>query len=294
MTTMTVAPRAPAPAAAPPEREANLTALQITGRTHVSYSQLNLMRACPRKFAFTYTEQAPRDFVASSLIYGGAVHAALERYYCAKLEGLSLSASQMHDAYRSAWARQLRDAGDRVPVKYNKEENEEKVHALAQRTFEAFLASPLATPKGTVLAIEEELRLVLDPTLPTVLCKVDLVTMSDSAVYVTDFKTSRSRWTEARARESGDQLILYGVTAASMARHLGLPLKLAFVVLTKAKSPQVQVLPVPTDEARIAVMKKTALSTWAAIQAGNFYPNPSPQSCSTCPFRSRCPVFAGQ
>jgi putative RecB family exonuclease len=292
MTTL-VAPRAVAPAPVQP-RPPNQTALQITGRPYVSYSQLSLMRACPKKFFMSYVQQAPRDFVASSLIYGGAIHSSLESYFRGRLEGVTLSAADLLHVYQSSWRQQVESAGPGVPVQFNKTEDEAKVHALAQRTIDAFLASPLAEPKGVVLGVEEELRITLHPDLPDVLARVDLVTMTDTAVFVTDFKTARSRWTEQKALESGDQLLLYGVTAAGMARHLCLPIKLFFAVLTKNKTPQVQILPVPTDASRVAAMKDMALTTWRAIHDGNFYPNPSPMNCSTCPFKSRCPAMGGR
>jgi len=294
MTTLAVERRAPAPVKPPPQRPPNQVALQITGRNYVSHSQLSLMRACPRAFAYSYVENAPRDHLPCSLILGGSVHASLEAFYRARLEGLTLSASEMLHIYHTAWQEDLRQAGASVPVKFNKGEDETTVHALAQRMFAAFLASPLANPKGTVLGVEEQLRVVLHPDLPDLLAKVDLVTMSDTAVYVTDFKTARSRWTDDKAREAGDQLVLYGVMAANMARHVGLPIRLSFAVLTKAKSPKVQILTVPIDKARVASMTETALATWSAIRNGDFYTNPSPMTCNTCQFHSRCPVFAGK
>lgn len=292
MTTFAVAPRVSAPASAPPQRPPNLVALQITGRNYVSYSQLSLMRSCPFKFRAQYVENLPKDFIPVSLIYGSSLHASLEVFLRARLEGLTLSADEMLIAYHAAWQNNRQRAGAHVPVKFGAREDEPAVHALAERTIAAFLASPLTAPKGTVLGIEEELRVVLHPDLPDVLARVDLVTMSETAVYVTDFKTARGKWTPEKALESSDQLVLYGVTAGTMARHLGLPIRLAFAVLTKAKAPQVQILPVPTDPTRVQAMTETALQTWSAIQAANFYPNPSPMNCSTCPFKSRCPVFA--
>jgi putative RecB family exonuclease len=156
----------------------------------------------------------------------------------------------------------------------------------------AFLESPLATPKGTIVGVEEELTVSLDPDLPDLLAKVDLVTQTDGSLHVIDFKTSRSRWNEQKAEESGEQLILYGVTIAGMSVSMGLPVKLHFAVLTKHKTPQVQILPVAADAARVAAMKHSVGQVWSAIRTGIFYPSPSPQNCTTCPFRSRCPVFA--
>ena len=152
----------------------------------------------------------------------------------------------------------------------------------------------MAEPNGTIVGIEEELRVMLDADLPDLLARVDLVTQTEGALNVIDFKTSRSSWTEQKAQESGDQLVLYGKTVARMSRSLGLPVKLHFAVLTKHKVPRVQVLPVMADENRVSVMRDGVAQVWAAIQSGNFYPNPSPMNCTACPFRSKCPVFAGR
>ena len=83
---------------------------------------------------------------------------------------------------------------------------------------------------------------MLDNDLPDLLAKVDLVTMTDGALHVIDFKTSRSRWSEEKARESGEQLLLYAQIVNGMSQRLNLPVKLHFAVLTKAKKPAVQLL----------------------------------------------------
>ena len=53
---------------------------------HLSWSQVSLMRSCPQKFYFTYVSHAPRDFIASSLKFGSAVHAGLESFFRAGME----------------------------------------------------------------------------------------------------------------------------------------------------------------------------------------------------------------
>ena len=224
---------------------------------------------------------------------GGSVHAALELHFRAAMEGLFVTPQALLSAYHNEWRRQRELAGKDVPVRFNKGEDQQKLDDLADRILTAFVASPLASPKGTILGIEEELKVILDPDLPDVLAKVDLVTCTEGALHVVDFKTSRSRWTEQKAHESGEQLVLYGATVNSMSQGLGLPVKLHFAIITKAKSPQVQLIPVPSDDARLEMLKESVIQVWQAIQSGNFYPAPSPQHCTSCPFRSRCPVFAG-
>jgi putative RecB family exonuclease len=294
MTALMVAaatPRARAPAV---DRPPNRLAEQITGRPYVSYSQLSLMRACPRKFAFTYVEKTPRDFIPASLIFGGSIHVALELHYRSKLEGVPATPEALLSAYHDAWRCEIADAGGAVAVRFNKGDDRNTADALAHRMLTAFLASPLASPKGTILGVEEELRVELAADLPDLLARVDLVTMTDGSLFVIDFKTSRSRWNEQKAQESGDQLLLYGQTVERMGRSLGLPVKLHFAVLTKAKTPLVQLLAVPSDPSRAAGVTESVRQIWQAIQAGNFYPNPSPQNCAGCPFRSRCPAFGGR
>ena len=256
------------------------------------------MRSCPRHFSFLYCEKIPPDFIPNSLILGGSLHAALELFFRCKLEGLGVTYEALLSAYHDAWRRQLEkareQAGKDVPVQYSKIlADADAAHALAARMLMAFLASPLANPKGTILGVEEELRVTLDEDLPDVLAKVDLVTQTDGSLHVIDFKTSRSRWNDEKAREAGDQLVLYAATVEKMSQSMGLPVKLHFAVLTKHKAPQVQLLPVAIDVERVAVLREGVSQVWQAILGGNFYPSPSPMNCTTCPFRSKCPVFAG-
>jgi putative RecB family exonuclease len=283
--------------AAPPTRGVdyvrapNRVAEQITGRRYLSYTQINLMRSCPLKFKFGYIQKAPPDFIPSSLIFGGAIHRALELYFRSRLEGINATATGLMAAFLNSWKTQKESAGTNVSVRFNKGEDEDSINALGKRMIDAFLAGPLATPKGSIFGIEEELTVELDPDLPDILAKVDLVTDTGGALHVIDFKTSKSRWTEQKAQENAEQLLIYGTTMRSMSQGLGRPTKLHFAIITKAKSPAVQLLPVPMDKDRVVALTESIRQIWQAIQAGNFYPSPSAMNCSGCQFRSRCPVF---
>jgi hypothetical protein len=56
----------------------------------------------------------------------------------------------------------------------------------------------------------------------------------------------------------------------------------------------VQLLPKPTDIGQVARLKENVAGVWQAIRRGSCFPNPPPQNRTACPFRSRCPVFAGR
>src|SRR5262245_27894128 len=55
-------------------------------------------------------------------------------------------------------------------------------------------------------------------------------------------------------------------------------------VLTKTKVPSLTVHEVSLDPRLIERTKRTVERVWQAIQAGHFYPNPSPMNCSACSY----------
>jgi putative RecB family exonuclease len=174
------------------------------------------MRSCPKKFELQYVLAARPDHQPSSLLFGGAIHSALELHFRLVMEGLAATPEALLSAYHDAWREQRRAVSRDVPVRFNAGEDQGKLDALADRLIRAFLASGAATPNGTILGVEEELTIVLDDDVPDVLARVDLVVQSDDALHVTDYKTSRSRWSEGKAIESAEQLQLYAAGVRRM------------------------------------------------------------------------------
>ena len=276
-----------------PLRLANQQAQLLTGRPYLSFSQITVMRACPQKFSIHYVQHAQPAFIPASLIFGSAVHAAVEHYFRGLLTGASVSVSDLQQAYRLSWGEER--ARCDLPVRYGKSEDEARLDELSGRMIDAFLASPAAQPAGTLLGIEEELTVTLDdPTLPDVQARVDLVYDTPDAIVVRDFKTSRGKWNEDKAQESADQLILYGRVLRQLAKGMAKPVQGEFVVLTKQKSPQVQVIPVFITPEAIRRTHDAIATTWQAVLAGNFYPAPGPMNCATCQYKRYCPIFGGK
>lgn len=273
-------------------RPANQQALQLTGRPYLSFSQIYLMRACPRKFSLHYVEHASPAFTPASLIFGSAVHAAVETHFRAMLAGVTLDAGELHQAFRVARKGQKAVSED-LPIRYAVGQDEVILDDMAKRMIDSFLASPAAQPAGTLLGIEEEFLVTIDPTLPDIMARVDLVYESTGAIMVRDFKTSRSKWNAEKAVESADQILLYGRMLRDLSRGMDKPMRGEFVVLTKAKAPVVQVLDVPVTAEGIRRTQESIATTWQAVLAANFYPSPSPMNCSTCQYKSHCPVFGG-
>ena len=129
------------------------------------------------------------------------------------------------------------------------------------------------------------------PGCPDLLARVDLLVDTGEEVEVSDFKTARCSWNDYKVEDIAPQLLLYSELVKTIAD--GRPIKLSFAVLTKTKLPVLTVHDVPHDPVLVERTKRTVERIWAAIQAGHFYPNPSPLTCGSCPYREPCRQWCG-
>ena len=264
-------------------------AVELTGRDYLSFSAMNTYRACPLKYFFRYVAGLPEPAVSSSLVFGVAIHAAIETHYRAQLHRNPVpTVADLQDVYQRTWA----GYGSQT-VQFGKEEDRAGLDEVAGRILTAFPASELANlaAHGRILGIEEEFRGPLIPGCPDILARVDLLVEEADAVVITDFKTSRARWSPENVSESADQLLLYSDLIRPFTN--GKPLRLQFGVLTKTKTPALNLHPVTWGPAQVERTQRTVARVWQAVQAGHFYPCPSVLHCSTCPFRDPCRAWAG-
>ncbi|MDF1845045.1 MAG: PD-(D/E)XK nuclease family protein [Rubripirellula sp.] len=256
-------------------------------RDYLSYSAVRTFQSCPLKYRFRYIDGLPEECVSSALVFGSAIHAAVEFFFSQQLAGEEEPGlDELLDVYQQSWW----DRSEHE-VRFGKTETADSLHELADRMLAAFLASDLTKQEGRIVGVEEELRGELSPELPDLLGRVDLLLETDDSVIVQDFKTSRSAWNEYQAEDQSEQLLLY----ADLVRRLvpGKQLRLQFAVITKAKSPKVQLLEANFDKSKLDRTKRVFESVWSAIQSRNFYPSPSPMQCPGCGYRSQCAAWRG-
>lgn len=269
------------------QNPANEAAIRILGRPYLSWSAVSTFAQCPLKFRFRYVDRLPEESVSASLVFGSAVHAAIEDFYRAHLAGEARpDVDRLLFTYRSAWL-----ASDLDQVTFGSSESKESLDRLAEKMLRAFLASDLAHETPRVLAVEEQLQGQIVPGVPDVLARLDLVTEDDDSLVITDFKTSRGKWSPEQAEESAGQLLLYSELAKEY--DPGKKVTLAFTVLTKTASPTIERHAVEVTPDKVARTKKIFERVWAAIQSGIYFPAPSVMNCSGCGFRTACRVWAG-
>lgn len=259
---------------------------QLTGRDYVSWSAISTYQSCPLKWYFRYVADLPEETVSSSLVFGGAIHRAAELHYRELLAGNPApDLDTLLAEYQEAWLERDLDA-----IKLGKNETLDSLSQLAERVLSAFQASDIANPSGAIVGVEEELRGQLTKDSPDLLARVDLIIDDHNSLTLVDLKTARSRWSAQQVDSSADQLMLYSELAKEL--QPGKRLNLQFAVISKTKSPSVDIHTVPIYVQRVARTRKVVSQVWKSIQAGHVYPAPSPMICGGCPFKEPCHEWA--
>ncbi|MFN3166138.1 MAG: RecB family exonuclease [Phycisphaeraceae bacterium] len=265
----------------------NEIARGVTGRPHMSYSEVKTFQRCPLKWRYQYVDRASYEQTSAALLLGIGIHASIELYFHSVFAADMLpSLDELLLAFDAAWGEQ---SGD-VPVVYARGQDKVSLREQARAMLGVFLASEHATPPGRLIGLEESFQVRLDPALPDLAGRIDMISYDEEGgrLLITDYKTSRSVWSRANAEEQATQLRLYARGCEQMARDLGAGLALRFIVITKTKSPKIEAIDInathgPIDR-EIDVLKRV----FAAMQSGVVYPAPSPLNCSGCPFAKRC------
>jgi len=66
---------------------ANAIAERLTGRDYISYSALSTFAQCPLKYYFRYCLGMAEETVSASLVFGVAIHAAIQQHFEELLQG---------------------------------------------------------------------------------------------------------------------------------------------------------------------------------------------------------------
>lgn len=251
-------------------------------RDYLSYSAITTYQGCPLRYYFRYVEGLPEKTVSSSLVFGAAVHRAVEHHFNELMAGNEPPPlDALVGEYDRHWA-ETEPQG----VQFGKDDDVESLGRLATRILGAFQASSLAMPEGRIIGVEEELRGNIVTGCPDLLGRIDLIVETADELVITDLKTSRSRWSREQAEDSAGQLLLYHELARSFAPQKRV--RLRFAVLTKTKDPAVDLLDVLADRRGVDRVKWIVEQVWRAIDNGVFFPAPSPMQCSGCSFRGPC------
>jgi len=254
---------------------------------HLSWSSLQLYRTCPRRFFYKYIAGVPEETVSAALLHGGAIHRAVERAHEARLEGRPIpEVEELLTAYDESWSEGIERGRQ---VLFANGEDAATLRDLAGRMLSAYRAHLNGEEKAQTIGVEHAVRFRLLSDAPPVETRLDLVELRGTELVVTDIKTSRSRWGDDKARENLPQLILYSFAASGITRELGATrLVPRFVVITKGKSPIVQVVTPKASQADADRAKELLADCWQSIKHAGAFVRREGWQCKQCPFRTRC------
>ncbi|MFO0871285.1 MAG: PD-(D/E)XK nuclease family protein [Pirellulales bacterium] len=195
-----------------------------------------------------------------------------------------------HDTLLNAFWEGWRSRAETAAIRLGKGDDLDSIGKTADRVITAFRASEFAQPQGRILGVEEELRSPLIPGLPDILGRIDLIVETDEALKIVDLKTARTRWSTEQAERSGEQLMLYAALAKDLVPgkpiHWSSPLSRRRPTRSWKRSRS-------RGTQRGSTARGVMAKVWSAIEAGNFFPAPSPTACPTCPFRAECAAWQG-
>ena len=255
-------------------------------RNYISFSAIRSYQTCPLQYFFRYVAGLPKETVSASLVFGSAIHNAVEHHLRRLLEGQPAPpVEELMARYREGWQDQS------APVRFSKDEGTGTLDGLAERMLRTFAANDLARPSGHILGVEETLRGSIIPGLPDVLGRIDLIVETPDELVISDWKTSRARYSQDQVEDSTEQLLLYAELAKDFAPRK--KIRLEFAVLTKTKEIQVERYSAAPDPLRIDRTKRVVERVWKAIEGEVFYPAPSTMNCSGCPYRDPCRKWPG-
>jgi len=252
---------------------------------HISYTQISTYMNCSLKYALQYIEKIEWPFKPEGLVFGSAIHRALEHYYLGRQEDRDVPFKEMMVIFDASWEKE--EAENKI--RYKNGNNPDRIH----RTAEAMLKEFRNTVKpGKVLAVEQPFSVELidpdtDESLGVPLVgRIDLIERLDGgAIAVVDQKTAARAYDNERV-ENDLQLTAYAYVMAREGHDLD-DVSLRFDVLMKNGSYKLHSYKTSRTMDDLARLYKIARSVIRGIEAGAFYPIRS-WMCNDCPFANQC------
>jgi len=253
----------PAPAAPLPDDEV----------LRLSFGQIDDYETCPLKYRYVHLWRVPL-LAHHRVVYGSAVHKAVQQLFKARVEGRSFGEDDLVQAFRAAW----------VSEGFLSREHEEERLRTGEQTLRRFYQQEAKDPLRPT-KVEEEFAFYVDRNL--LQGRYDLVVERGGQVSILDFKTGAvddPKKARQKAKESL-QLDLYALAHLRTVGRLPEWVELRFLEsgLAAGKRPT-------ADEA--AATESRIREAAALIRRREFPATPSYLACGQCAFRDICPHTA--
>lgn len=240
----------------------------------LSYGQVNDYLDCPAKYRYAHVVRIPTP-ASHQMVYGLALHAAVQAYHRRQLAGRPMAREEIHAALDASWE----------SVGFLTREHEEARRAAAHEAVDRFWDDQQRDPAHPV-AVEESFTVAFGAD--RIRGRYDRIDRDpDGRVTLTDYKSSDVRDLATANRRSRESLQLAIYALAHEAQTGSLPDELALHFLESGivgrSTP---------DEKRLAKAQEKLAHVAEGVRAGRFEAAPSAMRCGYCPFREICPDAA--
>jgi len=296
-----------APPAASPEPER----VPIEGPLTLSHSAIDDYLSCPLRYKYSQVLRVPTP-PHHSMIYGAALHRAVQEFHSAHARGRVLSEAELIAAFEQAWTSEgflsrehesaRLEAGRDALRRFRAAQLEPGavIPAWVEREFAFALGGDRIRGRFDRVDIvpigeggAEEATAVEDAALAA-MARADVVAptlelLGRERVTITDYKSGDVRdpaKARQRARDSL-QLQIYAMAYEAMTGRLPEAVQLHFLDSGLVGRAEV-------DPARLEKARATISSVATGIRARDYTPTPATMTCTYCPFRDICPSSAAR
>lgn len=182
------------------------------GWLHLSTNQIANYIRSPREFWFFDVLNLPKDPL-HPLVYGSAIHAAIEFYYKNRLAGQTVTLKKLYQVFESAWSNEG----------FVSLAHEERRYSRGQEVLKNFYECE-EKKKDFPLEVEKAFHLMLPELKLRISGRYDAVFTRDDGVEIRDFKTGEVD-TEKKAVDRLKQSIQLQIYALAWERHTKNPVK---------------------------------------------------------------------
>jgi len=236
----------------------------------LSHYQIDDYLSCPLKYKYVHILRIPVT-QHHTVIYGRAIHAAVEAYYRARLEKRPFTEKDLVKTFEEAWASEG----------FLSREHEERRLATGREVLRRFTLEE-DQKKLLPTAVEKEFRFVLEKD--KIIGRWDLVYETREEVIVADVKTSEIR-TQERADERTKESLQLSIYALAYQKVFGrLPDRVELRFLESGLLGR----GTRTEEDLGKTMGRIKEAS-RGIRARDFTPKPAYQVCRYCAYREICP-----
>jgi len=236
---------------------------------NLSHYQVDDYRTCPLKYKYVHILRLP--FFHHTIVYGKAVHSAIECYYKHKINDIPVKLEDLDKAFDTAWR----------SIGFLSKEHHDRRRKAGRESIKRFFQTEEKTGIIPIL-VEEKFSFMLNAN--RISGRWDRVDKRDDSIVIVDFKSSEIHTQEAADKrvKKSLQLVIYAMAYARTCDNVPDEIELHFLESgLVGKSPVTEKMFQKTEE--------KILEAAEGIRQRDYTAKPDYQSCRYCAYASVCP-----